>query len=102
MKAGNLKVRRFQFSWLLQAQENKEAGKEASIQPVISAADAILSAIPADEVAKHLALKTPGEGPGVDKQKKRLEEQKSALNTALQAKAQVLINQEYLKVIGAP
>lgn len=58
---------------------------------MVAAADEVIAAIDTTALAKHLARKTPEEGPGAAARKKEAEEQKSALVDALEKKAHALL-----------
>ena len=51
----------------------------------------MIAAVDETALAKHLARKTPEEGPGTKQRKKQAEEQKSALVDALEKKASALL-----------
>ena len=53
----------------------------------MAAAEEVIAAIDTTALAKHLARKTPEEGPGAAARKKEAEEQKTALLDALEKKA---------------
>lgn len=57
----------------------------------MAAADEVIAAIDTTALAKHLARKTPEEGPGAATKKKEAEEQKTALLDALEKKASALL-----------
>lgn len=57
----------------------------------MAAADEVIAAIDTTALAKHLARKTPEEGPGAAARKKEAEEQKTALLDALEKKANALL-----------
>ena len=61
------------------------------VQEVVEAADAVIAAVDETALAKHLARKTPEEGPGAAARKKEAEEQKAALLDALEKKASALL-----------
>ena len=61
------------------------------MQDVIKAADQVIAAVDQTALARHLARKTPEEGPGAKERKKQAEEQKAALIDALEKKASVLL-----------
>ncbi|CAK0779170.1 hypothetical protein CVIRNUC_004710 [Coccomyxa viridis] len=61
------------------------------LQDIVRAADAVIAAVDETALAKHLARKTPEEGPGTKQRKKQAEEQKSALVDALEKKASALL-----------
>ena len=58
---------------------------------MVEAADAVIAAIDETALAKHLARKTPEEGPGAAARKKEAEDQKAALLDALEKKANALL-----------
>ncbi|CAL8469996.1 g9538 [Coccomyxa elongata] len=60
-------------------------------EEVVAAADEVIAAIDTTALAKHLARKTPEEGPGAAAKKKEAEEQKTALLDALEKKANALL-----------
>ena len=51
----------------------------------------MIAAVDETVLAKHLARKTPEEGPGAKQRKKQAEEQKGALIDALEKKASALL-----------
>ena len=61
------------------------------MQEIIAAAEAVIAAVDQTALAKHLARKTPEEGPGAAERKKRADEQKGALVEALEKKASALL-----------
>jgi hypothetical protein len=61
------------------------------VQEIIAAAEAVIAAVDQTALAKHLARKTPEEGPGAAERKKRADEQKGALVEALEKKASALL-----------
>ena len=62
-----------------------------TVQDIVKAADAVIAAVDETALAKHLARKTPEEGPGAKQRKKQAEEQKNALVDALEKKASALL-----------
>lgn len=61
------------------------------MQEIIAAAEAVVAAVDHTALAKHLARKTPEEGPGAAERKKRADEQRGALVEALEKKASALL-----------
>ncbi len=64
------------------------------MQNIVEAADKIIQAVDQTALAKHLARKTPEEGPGAKERKKQAEEQKAALIDALEKKASALLEMQ--------
>jgi len=64
------------------------------VQNIVEAADNIIAAVDQTALAKHLARKTPEEGPGAKERKKQAEEQKAALIDALEKKASALLEMQ--------
>ena len=64
------------------------------MQNIVEAADTIIAAVDQTALAKHLARKTPEEGPGAKERKKQAEEQKAALIDALEKKASALLKMQ--------
>lgn len=64
------------------------------MQNIVEAADKIIAAVDQTALAKHLARKTPEEGPGAKERKKQAEEQKAALIDALEKKASALLEMQ--------
>lgn len=58
---------------------------------MVTAADEVIAAVDTTALAKHLARKTPEEGPGAAARKKEAEEQKTALIDALEKRASALL-----------
>ena len=54
----------------------------------------MIAAVDETALAKHLARKTPEEGPGPKQRKKQAEEQKSALVDALEKKAAAILKMD--------
>ncbi len=61
------------------------------VQDIVEAADAVIAAVDQTALAKHVARKTPEEGPGAKERKKEAEELKAALVDALKEKASALL-----------
>lgn len=59
-------------------------------EAVLEAAERVLGAVDATEVAQFVALKNPEEGPLAKKRKQTKEEEKAAIVSALAARARVL------------
>ena len=82
---------------VLSSLQANEAG-QGDIDAVLQAADGVLAAVDQEALARWLALQNPEEGPGAEKTKKQMEEQKAAVIAALHTKARVLIEDELSKV----
>eukprot|EP00798_Chlamydomonas_sp_ICE-L_P009787 gene9786-7671_t len=81
------------------------AGKEvrntkAGLTAVIEAADAVVSAIDAKELACHLAMKCTEESPEAQRVKKEMDDKKTALVDALQCKCTALLDLQELEAKG--
>lgn len=61
------------------------------LQDIIRAADAVIAAVDQTALARHVARKTPEEGPGAKDRKRQADEQKAALVDALEKKASALL-----------
>jgi len=81
--------------WKLSNAEGKlkdasDSDQQALREAVLEAAERVLGAVDATEVAQFVALKNPEEGPLAKKRKQTKEEEKAAIVSALAARARVL------------
>ncbi len=72
------------------------------VQDIVKAADAVIAAVDQMALAKHVARKTPEEGPGAKERKKQADEQKAALVDALKEKASALLEMHPAEPAAAP
>ena len=72
------------------------------MQDIVEAADAVIAVVDQTALAKHVARKTPEEGPGAKERKKQAEEQKTALVDALKEKASALLELHPAEPEAAP